>query len=180
MKIIDSLSKSFTGRRAQKLTVNKMLENSHKAFGKAWKKVAEQSGISDRTLRRIRAGGKPSKETQRKLDALARRAEVRKAAVQPRTAKRLQQARDQGAKLRINGSQGPRGKGADDYKRPRTVEFVLPGEAFGDLIDAYEAGDDEQMQQIMSNHVADYGWDNWTPPGGWDFGSIDEFDFDPH
>lgn len=170
--------RAYTGQRRNKQTINGLLNDSKGAFN-VWKQVAQESGISERTLRRIRAGGRPGKQTQAKLDALSKRQEVRQAGVKPGRARKLNQATANGARVRIKGNQGPKGYAANDYRRPRTVDFDIPADAVQRLRDAYESGNDAAIKDLVEEFVSDYGWSSWTPEGGWEFGSMDNVEIDP-
>lgn len=180
MKLTDAITKGLTGRRSQKTTTKGVLEAGRNAFGKAWKNVARESGISERTLRRVRSGGKVSKQTQRKIDEFSRRQEVRRAAVKPRRAGKIQKANQNGARIKFTAWQGPIGRGGGDYRRQRTLDFSIPGEAMQELNDAYERGDDEAIQGLMEQYAAEFGWSDWTPQGGWTIGETDEWSFEPN
>lgn len=180
MKLTDAITKGLTGRRAQKTTTKSALEAGKKAFGNFWKNVAHETGVSERTLRRVRAGGKTSKATQRKLDDFAKRQEVRRASVKPRRASKIQSATQSGARVKFTAWQGPIGRGAGDYRRQRTMDFNIPGEAMQELNEAYESGDDEAIQSLMEQYTAEFGWTDWSPQGGWTIGETDEWDFDPN
>lgn len=179
MKLTDAITKGLTGRRAQKTTTKSILESGKNAFGKLWKNVAREAGISERTLRRIRSGGKPSKETQRKIEEFSRRSEVRRAAIRPRTAKKLAKATQNGAQVKFKAWQGPVGRGGGDYRRQRHLDFFLPPEAIEELQAAYESGDDAALHALMEEYVAQFGWSDWDPQGGWSIGETDEWTFDP-
>jgi hypothetical protein len=104
---------------------------------------------------------------------------VRRAGIRPGKRRRLDAAARTGARVKIDAHQGPVGYGAGDYRRPRFLDFQVPAAAMARLRDAYEAGDDTLVRDIMSQIVADNAWPDWTPPGGWDFGSVDNFDWEP-
>lgn len=178
MKFIDAVSRALTGRRSQTVTSKSILDTSKKAYGdRSWKELARETGISERTMRRIRAGGRPSKQTQAKLDALGKQREVRQAAMKPKYRKKLDQAATQGTNIKVKGHQGPPGKGAGDYRRDRLVQCFLPGEVMEDIRGAYEEGDDERAGELLQDAIAEHGWPTWSP-GGWEIGNVDELNFE--
>jgi hypothetical protein len=169
--------RGLTGQRRNKQTPRGIMKDAKDAFG-TWKEVARQSGISERTLRRLRAPGKwtASRATRQKLDQLGQQQPVRDAGIKPGKRRKLNQAQRRGARIKIDAKQGPIGAGAGDYRRPRIVDFHVPAADVGRLVAAYEQGNDAAIRDILGDLVTDYGWTDWTPPGGWGFDNIYDFD----
>jgi len=125
--------------------------------------LGERLGVSERTLRRWRAGGTPSK---RHAEALAREAsqarEVRRAKISPRREARL---RNKGAFVRMAGKVGGGTPGARRKNtRQRTVgaagfESVhLSGEQMADILDRWESGDDAGALDVLRDAVRETPW----------------------
>jgi transcriptional regulator with XRE-family HTH domain len=117
--------------------------------------TARRLGVSDRTLRRYRAGGTPSRANAARLAEETRTApEVRRAAVNPRRESRL---RNRGAYVRMTGDIGvtrdPR------YKRRRTIgessPIHLDGPVMAEILDAYELGDDNAALELLREALDD-------------------------
>lgn len=175
MKYSDAVSKELTGRRSQKFTNRAAFRVAKKMSEKGtWKEVSAKIGISESTLRRARAGLPLSNDTKRKIEALKNSRDVRENAMKPSAIKNLNNACQNGAKFKMTAKQGPYGSGGSDNRRRRTIEFDLPPEVWAAMRDAYLDGDDERAAAILSDGIADYGWaPEWTPPGGWDVGNVE-------
>jgi hypothetical protein len=127
--------------------------------------AAERLGVSERTLRRYKSGGKPSKANRARLDEMTRTApEVRRAAVSQRREARL---RNRGAYVRMSARIGV----GDErkYRRRRTIGETSPihlsGEQMSGIIDAYEQGDDaaalDQLREALDDeYIRDINFDD--------------------
>lgn len=180
MDIVRALRNVFTGeRRSRPPTQTATLNLAHEVFG-SWRAVATALGISERTLRRVRAG-LVSPRSAARIGQLAAAPAVRAAAVRPRAARRNTAMQANGARVVVSGSHGPAGYGEGDYKRTRTIDFILPPEAVTDIQNAFFAGDDRGAEQAFGYAVRDYYGNDTTRrsnPAGWDFGDVG-IDFDP-
>lgn len=122
--------------------------------------AARRVGVSERTWRRWKAGGKPSGRNATALNTEADRAARRKA-VAPRRETRL---RRRGARARMSGNLGlPEAR----YRRHRTVEADLSPEQMGDIIDAWQAGDDDAALAALQdafgeNYLANFTFEDLT------------------
>lgn len=108
----------------------------------------ERLGVSERTMRRYRAGGTPSKSNAERL--------ARQARLSPRREARL---RNQGARVRMSGNLGlpdPR------YRRHRTIESELTPEQMSEILDAWKAGDDEAALAALQAALGDNYLRNFT------------------
>lgn len=115
----------------------------------------ERLGVSERTMRRYRAGGEPSKvnaERIRRQASLGRRREAR--------------LRNRGAYVRMAGNFGGGTPGARRKNtRHRTIgdrgetSIYLSGEQMGLIVDAWERGEDREALEALRDAVRDeYGW----------------------
>jgi hypothetical protein len=119
----------------------------------------QRLGVSERTMRRYRAGGTPSKANTERL--------AREARISPRREARL---RNRGAFVRMTGNLGGGTPGARRRNtRHRTIgdegmsSVHLTGDQMGDILDAWEAGDDDQALELLRDAIADeYGWPSLT------------------
>lgn len=180
MDLDGAVYRGLTGQRRSKQTTRGILKDGKEAYG-TWKEVARQAGVSERTLRRARATGKwtASRATRQKLDALGKQQPVREAGIKPGKRRKLAAAQRRGARVKLHAWMGPVGKGAGDYKRDRKLDFHVPATDIAQLITAYEQGNDDAIRDILGQLVTDYGWADWTPPGGWSFDNIYGFDVEP-
>jgi hypothetical protein len=125
-------------------------------------------GVSERTMRRYRAGGRPSRANAARLDRLAR--------INPRREARL---RNRGAYVRMSGNIGGGTPGARRRNtRHRTIgaegysSVHLSGEDMSEILDRWEAGDDEGALEMLREAIADeYGFP------GFDFEDLTRLEF---
>jgi hypothetical protein len=99
----------------------------------------ERLGVSERTMRRYRAGGAPSRANAAKIQ--------REASISPRREARL---RNRGAYVRMSGKigadtpgKGRRGVGQRHRTIGDTTAIHLSGDQMAEILDAYHAGDEE-------------------------------------
>ena len=119
----------------------------------------QRLGVSERTMRRYRAGGTPSRSNAERL--------ARQARISPRREARL---RSRGAYVRLSGNMGGGTPGAKRRDtRHRTIgdegmtSIPLTGQEMSDILDAWEAGDDEKALEELRDAIArEYGWSNLT------------------
>jgi hypothetical protein len=114
----------------------------------------ERLGVSARTMRRYRAGGRPSKANAAKI--------ARQAQINPRREVRL---RSRGAYVRMSGKVGGGTPGARRKNtRQRTIgaegfESVhLSGEDMSEILDRWEAGDDEGALEALRDAIRETPW----------------------
>jgi len=137
------------------------------------RETARRLEVSDRTLRRWRAGGQPSRAHAAKLaEETLREREVRRQAVSPRRETRL---RNRGAYVRMSGKVGGGSPGAKRKNtRQRTIgaegfeSIHLSGDDMSEILDRWEAGNDEGALEALREAIRETPW-------GSDFGSF-EFD----
>jgi hypothetical protein len=123
-------------------------------------------GVSSRTWRRWKAGGAPSGRNAAALDTQAE-ASARRAAISSRREARL---RNRGAYVRMAGNMGGGTPGAKRRNtRHRMIgaegysSIHLSGDQMGEILDRWEAGDDEAALEALREAVADeYGWSSLT------------------
>lgn len=137
------------------------------------RQAAQQLGVSQRTVRRWLQRdreGRPvaSRNTQRLTNAA--RVQARRAALSPRREARM---RSRGATIRARGNMGPGAIDPRYVRRNRTA--LLPDaspEFISDLLDAYNAGDDDRALEILNDRFGDeYGVSGWT------FEDLSQLDF---
>jgi hypothetical protein len=103
--------------------------------------AARRLGVSERTLRRYRAGGTPTRANAARLAEVTRTSpEVRRAAISDARRNRL---RNRGSYVRMTADIGVTGD--PKYKRRRTIGTSSPvhlsGEQMAAIQDAFDAGD---------------------------------------
>ena len=113
----------------------------------------ERLGVSERTMRRYRAGGTPSKSNAEKLARQARLGSRREARL-----------RNRGARVRMSGNLGPRER---QYRRHRTIEADLTPQQMGEILDAWKAGDDDAALEALrealgESYLADFTFEDLT------------------
>jgi len=119
-------------------------------------------GVSERTLRRWRAGAQPSRANAERLS--------REAQINPRREARF---RNRGAYVRISGTIGGSPGGRRKNWRHQTIgegwePIHLGGDQMGELLDLYYAGEDDAAMEALREAVGDaYGferiqWDDLT------------------
>jgi hypothetical protein len=152
-----------TGRAADQ---TRRLEAAHGRQG-----AAERLGVSERTLRRYRAGGTPSKANAARLAEETRSSpEVRRQALGERRESRM---RSKGAYVRMAGQIGAGGD--PRYRRRRVIGATSPihlsGEQMDAILDAYAEGDDlaaaEFLRQALDEEYA----------AGTTFGDLESLEF---
>jgi DNA-binding transcriptional regulator YdaS (Cro superfamily) len=125
--------------------------------------AAARLGVSERTLRRWRAGATPSRANAERLAAAATAApEVRRQDLSPRREARL---RNRGAYVRLSGLVGGGTPGARRKNtRQRTVgeqglESVhLSGDDMSGILDRWEAGDDQGALDALRDAMRQTPW----------------------
>lgn len=174
--IMDALYRAVSRKSApavQRESARDLVARAEQALGSK-KAVADRLGVSQRTVERWAAGegrirNKPSAKNADKLRDLGRNApESRKRDMSNLRAARI---RNKGAKIKVSGNIGPT-IGGNDYKRQRTVEIDLSGEAMAPVLDAWLAGDDDAAlaalhEALDSEYVAGFELD----------GEVDALDF---
>lgn len=128
----------------------------------------QRLGVSERTMRRYRAGGQPSKSNAAKIS--------REASISPRREARM---RNRGAYVRMSGMIGGGTPGAGrGNRRHRTLggaggaTIHLSGDQMGEILDAYHAGDTEGALDALRDAMAEeYGFSNIT------FDDLTQLDF---
>jgi hypothetical protein len=126
-------------------------------YGRA--EAARRAGVSARTWRRWKAGGRPSRAN---ADRLAREARI-----SPRREARLRRL---GAYVQMSGRIGGGTPGAGrKHTRHRTIgargfdSVHLSGEEMTKILDAWEAGDDQAALEALQEAMADaYGFPDLT------------------
>jgi hypothetical protein len=129
-------------------------------YGRA--EAARRAGVSERTWRRWRAGGTPSKSNAARLATAAR-----PASINPIREARL---RSRGAYVRMTGDLGGGTPGARrKNERQRTIggegasSIYLDGEKMSEILDAWERGSDQEAGELLRAAIADeYGWPTFT------------------
>jgi hypothetical protein len=119
----------------------------------------QRLGVSERTMRRWRAGGRPSQANAERI--------TRQARISRRREARL---RNRGAYVRMSGDMGGGTPGARRKNtRHRTVgaegysSIHLTPEQMSEILDRWEAGDDEGALEALREAVAEeYGWSTFT------------------
>lgn len=138
------------------------------------KEIAEQLGVSVRTVERwMTAGAERRNPTRSKhaagLTALARNhSKVRQ---QARSGRRAARMRNKGARVRIKGSQGPR-VGKSWRVRHRTVTEEIDPYSMEKILDAWDQGDDDAALQALQDALEDHGY-----PPGWEWEGGADVDF---
>lgn len=126
--------------------------------------AARRVGVSERTWRRWKAGGKPAGRNAEALNKQAQ-ASARRASISSRREARL---RKTGAYVRMSGKIGGDTPGA---RRRNTRHRMIGGEGtasirlnggdMGAILDAWESGDDAAALDLLRDAVADeYGFSN--------------------
>jgi hypothetical protein len=118
-------------------------------------RARQKLGVSERTMRRYRAGGTPSKANAEKIQ--------RAASISPLREARL---RNRGAYVRMTAKIGGGTSGAKRKNaRQRTIgdegmaSIHLSGDEMAEILDAFEAGDDEGALEALREAMADdYGF----------------------
>jgi hypothetical protein len=135
--------------------------------------VAAELGVTVRQVQRMTTTtGRERRGITRHAEQLGQLASkhprVRTASVSKRRAARM---RNQGARLRIKGTQGPSIPGSPGTKRDRTITRHLDGETLDAIRELWEAGDDEAANNLLRGALEDEGypaWD-WDPDADLDF-----------
>ncbi len=115
----------------------------------------ERLGVSERTMRRYRAGGQPSRANAERIR--------REASISPRRETRL---RNSGAYVRMSGVIGGGTPGARrSNRRHRTIgdeglsSVHLSGDQMSEILDAYHAGDYASAEEALRAALAEeYGF----------------------
>jgi hypothetical protein len=133
--------------------------------------AAERLGISERTLRRYKAGGRPTKANAARLEEVTRTApEVRRQALGQRRESRM---RSKGTYVRMAGQIGAGGD--PRYRRRREIGATSPvhlsGEQMAAIIDAYKAGDDEGAAEALREALGE------EYAAGTTFGNLESLEF---
>jgi hypothetical protein len=131
--------------------------------------AARRVGVSQRTWRRWKAGGKPAGRNAAALNTEAGR-QARRSAISARRAARL---RRRGAYVRMSGRIGGDTPGAGRRNtRHRTIgdagstSIYLTGDDMAAILGAWEAGDDQGALDVLRDAVADeYGFPNFSFDG---------------
>ncbi|MGH2602477.1 MAG: helix-turn-helix domain-containing protein [Dehalococcoidia bacterium] len=126
--------------------------------GMSTREIAERLGVTPRTVQRwtTTRGAERRRPPRRVVDEAAAEPRVRSKAIPKRRRSRI---RNQGAKLRISGRQGPPGSPS---KYRRTVSIYLDGDTMDRVLEAWENGNDEVAAEIMSEALDDEGYPAWT------------------
>lgn len=153
-----------TGKAADQA---RRLEAAHGRRG-----AAERLGVSERTLRRWKAGGRPSRAHAARLSEETRTSpEVRRQALGTGRESRM---RNRGAYVRMAGQIGAGGDVR--YRRRRMIggagtPIHLSGEAMAGILDAYAAGDDEAAAEALREAMDDEYAEGFT------FGDLESLEF---
>jgi hypothetical protein len=114
----------------------------------------QRLGVSERTMRRYRAGSQPSRQNAERIR--------REAGISPRREARL---RNRGAFVRLSGNVGGGSPGAKRKNtRHRTIgdegfeSIHLSGDQMGEILDAFKAGDDEGALEALQEAIRDTPW----------------------
>lgn len=126
--------------------------------------AARRVGVSDRTWRRWKAGGKPAGRNAAALDTEAGQA-ARRAAISDRRESRM---RAKGAYVKMAGKIGGDTPGARRRNtRHRSIggegasSIHLTGDDMSAILDAWQSGDDDAALDLLRDAVADeYGFSN--------------------
>lgn len=133
------------------------------------KAAAHDLGVSPQTVRRWAAGKQqPSPEHLKAVKASARKT-TGTAAGRKRTTDEFRRTKAGKKKITITGLQGP---GGSEYMRDRTIAFDLTDEDLHEMLRAYEGGGDDGFRDWLTGKAGS------AYVGGWEFGSIDEFDME--
>lgn len=141
--------------------------------GVSTREIADQLGVSVRTVQRWSTTGASRRDPARsrsadKLVALGtNHPKVRSAALSRHRASRM---RNQGGRVRMSGLQGPAMAGKD-YRRNRQIEAELDGIAMEEVLARWQEGDDEGAAQALREALADEGYPEWD----WDAAATVEF-----
>jgi hypothetical protein len=159
-------------RQARTPSTSQNIRAMEGRYGRA--DAARRAGVSDRTWRRWRAGGQPSRANAAKLAD-----EAREARVNPRREKRL---RNRGAYVRMTAKVGGGTPGARrKNSRTRTIgeagfESVhLSGDQMGDILDQWEAGNDAGALDALRDAIRDTPWGSSF--GNFEFDDISSLEF---
>lgn len=159
-------------RQARPASTDKNMRAMEDRYGRAG--AARRAGVSERTWRRWRAGGTPSRANAAKLGD-----EARAARVNPRREARL---RNKGAYLRMTatvggGTPGARRKNA----RQRSIgeagfeSIHLSGDQMGEILDRWEAGDDAGAAEALRDAIRETPWGSSF--GNFEFDDITSLEF---
>jgi hypothetical protein len=110
----------------------------------------ERLGVSERTMRRYRAGGRPSR---RNAERIAREARI--------SSRREARLRNRGARVRMSGNLGLDVRDRS-YRRHRTITVDLTPEQMGEILDAWKAGDDEGALKALHGALDENYLDNFA------------------
>lgn len=159
-------------RQARAPSTNQNMRALEDRYGRA--EAARRAGVSERTWRRWRAGGRPSSKNAANLAD-----EARAARVNPRREARL---RNRGAYLRMTatvggGTPGARRKNA----RQRSIgeagfeSIHLSGDQMGEILDRWEAGDDAGALDALRDAIRETPWGSSF--GNFEFDDITSLEF---
>lgn len=157
----EALGRAATRKaRPEPTTAQGQINALEKKYGRAG--AAQRAGVSERTWRRWKAGGQPTKANAAKLATAARPASV--------SGQREARLRKRGAYVRMTGKMGGGTPGAGRKNaRQRTIgaegysSIHLSGEQMGSILDAWEGGDDDGALEELRGAIADeYGWPSFT------------------
>jgi hypothetical protein len=116
-------------------------------------------GVHERTMRRYRAGGTPTKANAEKI--------ARQARLASRRGRRGEaQLRNRGAKVRMSGNLGLN-RNQQQYRRHRTITVNLTPEQTSEITDLWLAGDDEGAVEALrealgENYLANFDFEDLT------------------
>lgn len=171
MEIDQALRNFLTGVvRQRPPTVRATLGAARRAYG-TWRAVAGAMGVSERTLRRIRAG-LVSPRSRARIADLSRDPAVRRASVTSAAARRLSRMQTTDTRVAITAVQGPVGFGRQDYTRERTIDFTIPADIMVAIADAFFSGDDAEAVSLFRDAImSEYGENR--------IGGIQDWEIDP-
>lgn len=168
MDLNDAIRRGLTGARRDAPTTRSTLQDAMRAYG-GTRGVAQQLGVSQRTVQRwLKGTHRPSGTNRQRVRGLERDPNVRAAVRPPRRSNRL---RRQGARVVIDANQGPRG-----YERPRVIDFRMSGDAIERIEDLWYAGDEEGARQAFLDAITD-DYANGEVDS-WDIGFINSWRFE--
>ncbi|MEV5880729.1 hypothetical protein AB0L75_42465 [Streptomyces sp. NPDC052101] len=151
-RILDALYRAVSRTPAPtgKESAADLVTRAEQALGSK-KAVADRLGVSTRTVERWakregRWRSKPKAQHEQMLRDLARNApEARARSMSPLRAARI---RNKGATLRVTANMGPSYAGKK-YRRERTIEVQLSGDAMQPVIDKWLSGDDAGAMEAL-------------------------------